>query len=104
MKTTDDKWEWLSYTYELPWKPDASGESTSNISRVKIGLMLSPLGKMVILEILVVRVGDFSLNQQDIATIFKFTALIQACISKAVSYPFISTHFLVTRFKKAIFA
>lgn len=37
IKTTDDKWEWLSYTYELLWKPDASGKSTSNISRVKIG-------------------------------------------------------------------
>ncbi len=37
IKTTDDKWEWLSYTYELPWKPDTSGKSTNNISRVKIG-------------------------------------------------------------------
>ena len=31
-----------------------------------------------------VKVGDFNLNQQDIAIIFKFTELIQACISKAV--------------------
>lgn len=37
LKTTDDKWEWLSYTYELPWKPDASGKSTNDISRIKIG-------------------------------------------------------------------
>jgi len=37
MKTADGKWEWLSYTYELPWKPDAKGKSMENISRIKIG-------------------------------------------------------------------
>jgi len=37
IKTKDNKWEWLSYTYELPWKPDGTGKSTSNQSRIKIG-------------------------------------------------------------------
>lgn len=40
IKTTDDKWEWLSYTYELPWKPDAAGKSKNDISRIKSALML----------------------------------------------------------------
>lgn len=37
IKTVDDKWEWLSYTYELPWNPDVKGESTKEKSRIKIG-------------------------------------------------------------------
>ena len=37
MKTTDGKWEWLSYTYELPWKSDDAGKSKNTVSRIKIG-------------------------------------------------------------------
>lgn len=37
LKTTAGKWEWLSYTYELPWKSDDAGKSLNNTSRVKIG-------------------------------------------------------------------
>lgn len=38
IKTEDGKWEWLSYTYELPWKPDDAGESRNDVSRIKIGI------------------------------------------------------------------
>lgn len=36
--TDDGKWEWLSYTYELPWKTDDQGKSRKNVSRIKIGI------------------------------------------------------------------
>lgn len=38
IKTTDGKWEWLSYTYELPWKGDDEGKSVNDVSRIKIGI------------------------------------------------------------------
>jgi len=38
IKTTDGKWEWLSYTYELPWNPDDKGRSINEKSRIKIGI------------------------------------------------------------------
>lgn len=39
MKSTDNKkWEWLSYTYELPWKADAAGRSTNDHSRIEMGI------------------------------------------------------------------
>jgi len=37
IKTTNGKWEWLSYIYELPWKADEAGKSKNNISRIKLG-------------------------------------------------------------------
>lgn len=37
IKTTSGRWEWLSYTYELPWKSDGNGKSSKNVSRIKIG-------------------------------------------------------------------
>jgi len=37
IKTVNEKWEWLSYTYELPWKADEAGKSKNNISRIKLG-------------------------------------------------------------------
>ena len=41
MKTMAKKWEWLCYTYELPWKVDANGKSINDISRVKMGIYRS---------------------------------------------------------------
>ena len=38
MKTAAKKWEWLCYTYELPWKADANGKSINDISRIKMGV------------------------------------------------------------------
>lgn len=39
MKSTDNKkWEWLCYTYELPWKADVAGRSVNNHSRVEMGI------------------------------------------------------------------
>ncbi len=39
IKSADDKkWEWLCYTYELPWKANATGKSINNISRVEMGV------------------------------------------------------------------
>ena len=38
IKTPDGKWEWLSYIYELPWKPDEAGKSLNNVSRIKLGI------------------------------------------------------------------
>lgn len=38
MKTTAKKWEWLCYTYELPWKADANGKSINQQSRVEMGV------------------------------------------------------------------
>jgi hypothetical protein len=38
MKTPAKKWEWLCYTYELPWKADANGKSINHISRIKMGV------------------------------------------------------------------
>lgn len=37
IRTTSGRWEWLSYTYELPWKSDNDGKSLKNVSRIKIG-------------------------------------------------------------------
>lgn len=38
IKSADDKkWEWLCYTYELPWKADVAGKSINNLSRVEMG-------------------------------------------------------------------
>ncbi len=41
IKTLDDSWEKISYTYELPWKTNESGplinKSKNNLSRIKIG-------------------------------------------------------------------
>lgn len=39
MKSTDNKkWEWLCYTYELPWKANAAGKSLNKFSRVEMGV------------------------------------------------------------------
>lgn len=38
IKTADGKWEWLSYTYELPWKADGAGKSKNDLSRIKLGV------------------------------------------------------------------
>ena len=39
MRSVDDKkWEWLCYTYELPWKADAAGKSLNDKSRVEMGI------------------------------------------------------------------
>lgn len=42
MRTVDNKWEYLSYTYELPWKTYESGpltgKSQNSFSRVAIGV------------------------------------------------------------------
>ena len=38
MKTIAKKWEWLCYTYELPWRADAAGKSINKQSRVKMGI------------------------------------------------------------------
>lgn len=39
MKSVDNKqWEWLSYTYELPWKADATGRSINDHSRIEMGI------------------------------------------------------------------
>lgn len=39
MRSADDKkWEWLCYTYELPWKADATGKSINSLSRVEMGI------------------------------------------------------------------
>ena len=38
MKTAAKKWEWLCYTYELPWKVDAAGKSIKKLSRIKMGI------------------------------------------------------------------
>ena len=37
MMTSDGKWEWLSYTYELPWNADNAGKSKNKVSRIAIG-------------------------------------------------------------------
>ena len=37
MITSAGDWERLCYSYELAWKPDASGNSKSNVSRIKLG-------------------------------------------------------------------
>ena len=38
MQTTSKKWQWLSYTYELPWSANSSGKSSNNHSRIDIGV------------------------------------------------------------------
>jgi len=39
MKSADNmQWEWLCYTYELPWKADMSGKSINDHSRVEMGI------------------------------------------------------------------
>ena len=39
MKAADNKkWEWLCYTYELPWKADAHGRSVNDESRIEMGV------------------------------------------------------------------
>jgi hypothetical protein len=38
MKTTAKRWEWLCYTYELPWKANAAGKSINSLSRVEMGV------------------------------------------------------------------
>jgi len=42
MRTANSKWEYLSYTYELPWKPYESGpltgKSRNSFSRIAIGV------------------------------------------------------------------
>jgi len=39
MKSADEKqWEWLSYSYELPWKANANGKSIPKQSRVEMGV------------------------------------------------------------------
>jgi hypothetical protein len=37
IKNSSDEWEFLSYTYELPWKEDRRGRSLSKKSRIKEG-------------------------------------------------------------------
>ena len=37
IKNDKGKWEWLSYSYELPWVEDKQGKSKSEISRIRIG-------------------------------------------------------------------
>jgi hypothetical protein len=39
MQSADNRaWEWLCYTYELPWKADAAGKSINKKSRVEMGV------------------------------------------------------------------
>lgn len=38
MQMTSEKWQWLSYTYELPWTADDTGKSINNRSRVEMGV------------------------------------------------------------------
>lgn len=39
MRSADNKkWEWLCYTYELPWKADVAGKSINDRSRVEMGV------------------------------------------------------------------
>lgn len=38
MKTIAKKWEWLCYTYELPWVAGADGKSINDLSRIEMGV------------------------------------------------------------------
>ena len=38
IKTAARRWEWLCYTYELPWKANAAGKSINGLSRVEMGV------------------------------------------------------------------
>lgn len=37
LRTVTDEWERLCYSYELPWLPDASGQSRPSVSRIRLG-------------------------------------------------------------------